>query len=517
MKRVISGQELQEKLEESINLLCNTVKTTLGPKGNNVIIDHSSFTPFITNDGVTIAKNIESEDATVNTILEIAKEASIKTNDVVGDGTTTTLILLQSIFTESLKLIKEGTNPIILKNELNVCLQKIIDSIYDLKITPTKKILNNIAKIAASDKQIGDLVSEVCSQITNKDAINIKEVEEDIIKIDYFRGYTFESLLASNYLLKDKLSLEYKDSLFLIINNMIQDIEDVSDILNEVMHKDKSLVIVANDFDEYFVRNIVSLTMNSNLKCCLLKISEYGMRQRAIQKDLEVITGSKIIENVDNITSDNIGTIKNIVINKDDARLDFKINDRIKNYMSLLKDEATEIYDEFDKEFYNKRLAMFKCGTAQILIGGPTKTETQERRMRLDDAICAYYSSRTGILPGGGITLLKVASNIKEDSEASIIWKKALSKPFEQLMINSGLDLEIIKKKIEETDYSLVYNVSTDQYEDYLHTNVVDSMNGVLNSLINACSIASMLLSTTSLVINEHSNNINKVNEYTEI
>lgn len=517
MKKVICGDYLEEKLQESVNLLCDTVKTTLGPKGSNVIIDHSSFTPFITNDGVTIAQNIESEDEAINTILEIAKEASIKTNNVVGDGTTTTLILLQSIFNESLKVISKGINPIILKKELDDSLQKIVDSIYDLKIKPTKKVLNNIANIAANDKQIGEIVSEVCSKIPTKDAINIKEIEENVIKAKYFKGYTFESNLASNYLLKDKTSLNYKDSIVLIVNDLLLNIEDISNILNEVMRRKKSLVIIANDFDEYFVRNIVSLTINDNLKCCLLKISEYGTRQRAIQKDLEIITNAQIVEDIKNVNPDNFGNINNIIINKDNTRLDFESNDKINEYLSLLKTECIEIFDEYEKEFYNKRISMFTCGTAQILIGGPTKTETQEKRMRLDDAICAYYASKEGILPGGGVSLLKIANDINDNKEADQIWKITLSKPFEQLIFNSGLDLNVIKKEIEDSKYTLVYNVNTDEYEDYLKTNVVDSMNGVLNSLINACSIASMLFTTTSLIINEHPNNINKINDYSEI
>ena len=275
MKKVISGIELQKKIMESIELLCGTVKKTLGPKGNNVIIDHSNFSPFITNDGVTIAQNIESDDETMGAILELIKEASIKTNEEVGDGTTTTLVLLETIYKESLEYINKGMNPIVLKKELDNTLLIILEYLEKLKALPTKEKILYIAKIAANDEELGTFAYKTFLKVKNKNAITIEESNQKKTEVIFKKGYTLDSILASPYFFKDNKKIIYKDALVLLVKDTLTHIENISFILNEVMKNKKNIVIMARDYDEYVIQEIISLCLHENVNICLLKINEY--------------------------------------------------------------------------------------------------------------------------------------------------------------------------------------------------------------------------------------------------
>ncbi len=262
-------------MREAINLLCDTVKFTLGPKGCNVIIDSSNYSPFITNDGVTIAENIGSDDEVVNTILELAKEASVVTNKNVGDGTTTTLVILQSLFNLSMDLIDNGENLIKVKKQLNDCLDDILKFSYKEKISINNKLIYNIANIACNDSLMAGVVSEVFSNISFKEAISIKEIEEPLIRVKYFSGYNFQCILPSVLFLKDKITLNYKDSCVLILDDVLSDLENISVILNDFFDTSKSLVIIANDFSSNVVNEILSYVLNGELNCLLVKINDY--------------------------------------------------------------------------------------------------------------------------------------------------------------------------------------------------------------------------------------------------
>lgn len=515
MKKVISGKELQEKIQESITLLCDTVKLTLGPKGNNVLIDHSLFTPFITNDGATIAKNIESEDIVTNTILEIAKEASLKTNDIVGDGTTSTLVLLQSIFNASLKCIEKGANPILLKKELDTYLNEIITKLENLRIEAKDSQMESIATIAANDEELGKFLSEVYTKVRSKSAITIEEVDEPLLLITYQKGYYLETNLASDYFLNNQKEIQYQNANVLIFRDVLIDIEDIAFILNDAMKNKKNLIIFAEDFDESLTREIVTMNLNNELHCCLLKISEYGIRKRQIERDLEILTNAKVVEM--NLSLENIGNAKNVCIAKDGIHLVFETNKKTKEYLFLLKEEAKEIKDEFDKNFYEKRMAMFKSGIATIKIGCTTKTETHEKKMRIEDAIWALESAKEGVLLGGGVTLLKIASQIEAKTNAEFIYKEALETPFKQILTNAGINFEPIKEEMKKNDFQKIFNVQKEKWEESHSTSVLDSFHVTLESLKNAVSIATMLFTTSSLVINEYTNNARKEQEYTEI
>ena len=514
MKKIVSGKELQEKMLESVHLLCDIVKQTLGPKGNNVMIDHSNFSPFITNDGVTIAKNIESEDKTLQAILEIIKEASIKTNEEVGDGTTTTLVLLECLYEKSLEYVNKGVSPMVLKKELDKGLQSVLLELYKKKRKATLEDLKRIACISAGDEELGTLAFQVFQKIKRKEAITITENLENNTYVSYTKGYSCEITVASPYFLRDTNILEYKNAYVLLMNTALTDIEAISFVLNDILSSKKNLVIIANYFEERVVEEVVSLFLTEKLNCCLVKIEEYGSHVYKIMKDLACITNASIIEQERNITSKDLGLTETIVLTKEALRIDFKTNEKTKEYVIKLKKELKEVESELEELFYEKRVAMFLKGTAKIHLSAPTKTECVEKRMRLEDALCALSVSKEGVLLGGGISLFQIANDLKIENENTKIWQETLKMPMRQMLKNAGLDVKNIEQKIKNENFGMVYNISKDIFENSSQTTIIDPFLVIKHALQNANSIAGMLLTTSSLLINEYQNNINKEKEY---
>lgn len=511
MKKVVRGKDLHVKLKEAINLLCDTVKVTLGPKGSNIIIDHSTFSPFITNDGVTIAENIESDDPVINTILELAKEASFKTNEIVGDGTTTTLVLLQSIFNNGLNLIKEGINPIILKRELDNSLEKVKNILKSKSRKIKDNEIINLISISANDKIIGMLIRDAYFKVGNTFGINVYESNDYETKVEYLNGYTFEISMASPYYFLSEKDIKISNALILLIDSNLQDIEDIAIIINKIIEQKKNLIIIAKDYDEQLINDILALNMEIDIKIYLLKSLFYGNKEKYFYDDLKDITGCKIINNTNEINLNDLGSIKKINLNKDYANIEFDNNEIINKKIIDLETSCNEDEDSF------KRLSMLKSGIVNILVGAPTITERREKKMRVDDALCALSTIDDGVLPGSGVTLLEISDNLKVESVGDILLKDALKMPFSEIMYNAGLDKDEIEKMIKNSNYKKIYNVNKNSYEDIMNTEVIDSTKVIINALINATSIAGMLLTTSSLIINEYQNNLNKTNDYNEL
>ena len=514
MKKIVTGKELYEKMQEAINLLCDTVKTTLGPKGTNAIIDHSSFRPFITNDGVTIAENIESDDPIINTILELAKEASIKTNEDVGDGTTTTLVLLQSIFNQGLDLIKNGKNPIMLKQEINDAIPNIINKINEKSRIPTKEELYNIACISGKDKMIGKLVSEAFYKTKSKDAINIAEHNQEESKLIFNKGYSFLTN-TSPYFFYETNEIKIQKPYVLLIDNILLNLNDIAIILNKIISNNESLIIIANDYSDEVLNEIVSLH-EQNINIILEKSPEYAKKQQQVLNDLAVISNATLVKNSEETSLNNLGQVKCIKINKDNTLIEFSFNEQCKKRIKDIKNELAKEEDNFEQDFYLKRLAMLECGLATILVGAPTNFERREKKMHFDDALWACDAASKGITLGSGITFMQIHESIFSKTDGEDILKESLKMPFEQIIYNSAIKEEIVLE-IKESKYSKLYNINLNKVEDTKNTLVIDPTKVLINSFVNACSISSLLLSTTSLIINEHQNNLNKINDYNEL
>lgn len=516
MKKVIGGEKLKNKIKEAVDLLCDTVKVTLGPKGNNVIIDHSNFSPFITNDGVTIAMNIESDDEVTNTILELAKEASIKTNEIVGDGTTTTLVLLQSIFNEGLKLINNGINPIILKKELDKSVNDIIKKIKNMSKKPTDEDLLTIATISSNDEEIGKIVTDAYIKTKNKNAISIIETNNDKNNIKYVKGYEIDTELASPYYLRETKEINLFNSNILLIDNILNDIDNIGSIINHIINKNESLIIMANEYSEFVINEILSLNIENNLNIYLLKTPEYGFNGKNILKDISAITNAKIIKN--NLYSINdLGKVFEINLNEEKTLFSFTTNEKITKRIKKIEETLETINNDYEKNFFLKSLSMFKTCLAIIEVGAPTILERREKKMRFDDALCAIDIAHKGIVPGSGLIFLEISNELLINNNGDKILKEALISPIKQILTNSGLDDKNIIDKIIKEKYKIIYNIKTETFENINSTNIKDPTEVLINSLKNACSIAGMLLTTSNIIINEYKNNINKINDFNEL
>lgn len=514
MKKVITGEELYDCEEQAIELLCGTVKKTLGPRGSNVIIDHSLMSPFITNDGVTIARNIESEDERINTILTLAKEASIKTDETVGDGTTTTLVLLESIFKSGLAKIKDGINPHILKNELDNALESVLDKIKKESKIPTEENYYDIASIASSDQNIGKMITSLYLKVGS--AMKIEESSSNKTNTKIINGYSFEPILASPYFFNNTNEITYKNCLILIMTKEVNEIEEISEIINYTIEKRIALVILATDYSEGVINEVLSLNFNKITNVTLLKLPEYGLHQMDILKDLEIISKAKIVKASDEVSLNNLGKCEEIKITKDLAIISNNLkSESIKKHINKLKERGKKIDDDFELEFLNNRLAKLTNGIGIIYVGATTTTEAREKKMRFDDALCALKSAANGIIPGSGLILLKIKENLEAKNNGSTILKEALDKPFMQILENVGVNPNDIYNKIKENDFNVIYNALENKFESILKTKVIDPANVVIATLRNAVSIAGMLLTTSSLIINEfkENNNYNINNE----
>lgn len=476
MKLVISGNELKEKIKETLTLLCGTVKTTLGPKGMNVIIDHSSFKPFITNDGVTIAQNIESEDAVINTILELAKEASIKTNDSVGDGTTTTLVLLEAIYNECLNY---DINPIILKRELNDSLKKVIHNLVDNSWKPSDNDILSVLKTASNSEDIANTLFEAYKKVGCN--ITIKEGNMYETYREYLDGYNLETDVVSQYYFKN---CGYVDNSCVLLTDKLEYLDDIN--LKSIIDADKSLFVIANDYSNEVINEALSLFMNDNIKLYLLRYPGYGSEKIKIFNELKTIIGEyNSIVNVDGI-----------IFNKEFITIQ---NHNLKKLSTIEVDNSNNISN----------------GLVNIYVCAYTDTERRELKMRYDDALCALKNVINGVLPGSGISLYKISEKL-DDSIGDKILSTGLKAPLFQILYNSGIDYDIVDK-IKDLNYSKIYNVNTNTFELISESSVLDTLNVVENEIINAISIASMLITTNSLVVNEYTSNVNKISEYTEL
>lgn len=493
MKKVVSRECLYEKMTEAINLLCDTVKSTLGPKGSNAIIDHSAFSPFITNDGVTIASQIESEDAVINTILELAKEASIKTNQVVGDGTTTTLVYLQKIYNLGRKAIEDGANPMILKKELDNALKQVIPLIKKESWQPKKDEIEQIANVSASSKEIGKNITKAFLKVKAKDAITIKEGDNFQDEILFKNGYVLETVLASPYFFNAK-EINYTNPQVLIINEVLDDLEAIAPFINHAMEEKEPLIIWVEDVSDDVLNEILNLYLQENVAIVLLKIPGYGQEKLLILKDLITLSDAKRIDNYV------LGKVQQIKINEEETIITTDSN---------LKLQKTEISE--------KSKAMLEKGLVEIKVGALTETERKEKKMRYDDALSAIALAIHGVVMGGGLTTLKIASLMSINTIGDKILQESLQEPFKQILINAGEDTETFTKEIMNSNYEKIYNVNTSKLEDIRESKIIDPVDVAISALSNAISIAGMLLTTTSLIINEYPNNILKENSFTDM
>ena len=502
MKCVISGEELKNVMKEGVDLLCNTVTATLGPTGNNVLINNSDTTPFITNDGVTIASNIESSDPRINTILEIVKEASLKTNELVGDGTTTTLVLLESIFNLGLEAINNGVNPIELKNNLSKTLDKLLIEIDKYKMNPRDKDYKTIATISSNDTEIGEITSNIFSKVKSKYACKLEEssTEETYFKIN--KGYNIPIRNISNLYFKNQKNIELDNVSVLVLKGYLNSLEEISEVINTGLD-DKNILIFVEEMEESIKQELLVYYLTNNKNIFIVELEEYGTHREKIEEDISILCDC-IIKNVnyEPVNISDLGLVKSISINNEDIILSVD-NNRSNELVKIIKEELGNTVSEYEKEFIRTRLSKLEEGIATIYVGGKTKTEKRERLMRFEDALCALEVSKNGVVYGEGITYLKIRDVLNNEDTSDSIMFNSLEKPLEKVLSNLGLDNNI-KKDIINSNYNKIYDCNSNSLIDIDNCNILDPIDVVKVALKNSISIASLLLTTSSLVINEN-------------
>jgi len=502
MKKVVCGDELKRKIDDAIDLMCNAVSSTIGPVGNNVLVNIDDDTPFITNDGVSIARAIEDEDMVTNTILEIIREASLKTNEVVGDGTTTTLVLVQSLYKEGRKLIDEGINPIILKNNMNNILNKLINNLQRIKKIPKKNNLEDIACISTNDNYLGKFVSDVFSKMKSKAAIRLEESYDMNVSYIIRKGYSFDIEEISYLYFKECEEIVLKECYVLILRGYLESLDDISDIINEGILRSKNIIILVSDYNNELNNEVVLYYLRENINIFVFKVAEYGSRREDILEDLSVISSTSIKNiGIDDLEWNLLGNVQEVIISKENV-IFINDNNSVLERIDNLKKKLMKTTSQYEKDFLSLRIAKMENGIATIYVGGNTSTEAREVMMRIEDALCSLEVASNGVVPGEGVSLLYIA-NMLDDDEYSEMFKNALSIPFKKIIENAGIDSSLILNNIKNADYKLVYNINKGCYEDIFDTGIIDSYMVVCESIRNAISISSLLLTTNYIVIND--------------
>ncbi len=489
MNRVIGMEEVREKIKKAISLICDTVGSTLGPLGNNVLINGDNTAPFITNDGATIARNIESDDGAINAILEIIKESSLKTEQVVGDGTTTTLVLLKSIYENGLVELEKNNDAIKIRDSLYLGLEKIISKINEYKRIPSLEELLYVGTVSSGDLKIGKMILEVLEKMNSKDSIRIEESKNEETYYKIKKGYFLESDDISPLYFINHEEIKLEGASILLTRGYLNNLEIFANILNEIKKEDKKLIIFSTEISDYVKQEL--LTYNN---VYIFEVPNYGSKKELILENLSSLCGANI-KNVENdiFSFSDLGYIESCIVNKKEVILysSNNIEDRIKFLNKLLISETSD----YEKDFLKLEISKLTNGMAIIYVGGKTKTEKREKLMRFEDALCAVSSAYDGVVDGEGITFLKISEVIDNN-----ILKYALKEPFRKILKNAYTDYEEIENKVLKEDK--YYNLEDKKFYNLNDNKVLDPALVLIESIKNAVSIASILLTTNFLVIN---------------
>ncbi len=501
MQRVIKEKELDNYIDKAVTLLSDAVKTTLGPNGTNVIINENNFSPFITNDGATIAAAITDDNEIINTILTIIKEAALKTDSDVGDGTTTTICLLESIYKNSMQNITTKNDTLKLKKELEESTKVIINMLSKLSKTPNDEDLVKIASISANDEKIGKLITKFYLQLNKSN--NIKLMENTSNNKDFaisIPGFFIENTVASPYFIKEK-ELVIKNPIIILYNKDITDNYELEQLIYDANMQNKDLIIMANSFKDNVINDILAINYEQENKVVLLNNPEYGTKRIAIIDDLRIITNAIKIDDYYS------GTIKEFKYTNDTITFIYDNNIKLTKYIEKIKNELANEEDEYEQIYLKTRLSKLTNTFGYIYVGGTTKLERREKKMRFTDALCALNATANGILPGSSLPFYQISSMLDIKNTADIILQEALKAPLIQILKNSNVDYQKILKKIKDNNYQIIYNAKNKTFESIYDTNVLDNTLVLSKALNNAVSIASLLLTTSHLVINTHYEN----------
>ncbi len=518
-KQIIYGEEARRALEAGSNKLADTVKVTLGPKGRNVVLEKKYGSPLITNDGVTIAKEIELEDAYENMGAQLVKEVATKTNDVAGDGTTTATLLAQAIIREGLKNVAAGANPMILqkgiKKAVNVAVESILETSQKVR---GKEDIARVASISANDEEIGTLIADAMEKVSNDGVITVEESRTMGTELEVVEGMQFDRGYVSSYMVtdSDKMEAVLEDPYILITDKKITNIQDILPILEQIVQQGKKLLIIAEDVEGEALATLVLNKLRGTCMCVAVKAPGFGDRRKEMLRDIAILTGGEVITeelalDIKETEISQLGRAAKVVIEKENTIIvdGAGDSDAIKARVASIKSQIEETTSEFDKEKLQERLAKLSGGVAVIRVGAATEIEMKEKKLRIEDALSATRAAvEEGIVAGGGAAFVdalpkvsELVSSLKDDEKTgAMIIQKALEEPVRQIAINAGLEGSVIVDKIKRSEQGMGFDVLAEEYVNMNKAGIVDPAKVTRSALQNAASVAAMVLTTESLI-----------------
>lgn len=520
-KEILFNNDAREKLKMGVDELANAVKVTLGPKGRNVIIEKKFGAPHITKDGVSVAKEIELEDAYLNTGAQLVKSVASKTGDDAGDGTTTATILAQAIITEGLKNVTAGANPMDLKRGIDKAVTKVVESIKNQsqEVGDDYDKIEQVATISANnDVEIGKLIADAMRKVSKDGVITIEEAKSRETTIGIVEGMQFNRGYLSNYFVTntEKMECEMDNPLILIYDKKISNFKDILPILEVVVQNGRPLLIVSEDIESDALTTLVVNRLRSQLKICAVKAPGFGEQRKEMLEDIAILTGGVVISEekgikLEQATPEMLGTCGKVIITKDNTTIiDGNGNkENIAQRVSQIKNQMSNTTSDYDKEKLQERVAKLAGGVAVLYVGASSEVEMKEKKDRVDDALCATRAAiEEGIVPGGGVTYIRAIHSLdnltltNEDEKTGLnIIKRAIEEPLRQIVSNAGKEGAVIAQKVSEYVGAWGYNARTDKYEDLFEAGVVDPAKVTRVALENAASIAGMFLTTECVIV----------------
>jgi len=517
-KNIIFGEEARRAMQKGVDKLADTVKITLGPKGRNVVLDKKFGSPLITNDGVTIAREIELEDPFENMGAQLVKEVATKTNDVAGDGTTTATLLAQAIIREGLKNVTAGANPMLIRQGIKIAVDKAVEGIAKMsKPVNGKEDIARVAAISASDEEIGKLIADAMEKVGNEGVITVEESKSMGTELDVVEGMQFDRGYVSPYMVTDteKMEAVLESPYILLTDKKISNIQEILPVLEQIVQQGKKLLIIAEDIEGEAMATLVVNKLRGTFTCVAVKAPGFGDRRKEMLQDLAVLTGGEVIaeelgRDLKEVTLEMLGSAESVRISKENTTIVNGKGDKsaIKERVAQIRKQIEETTSDFDKEKLQERLAKLAGGVAVIKVGAATETELKERKLRIEDALAATKAAvEEGIVPGGGTAYVdvikeidKLTSDILDVKVGIDIVKKALEEPVRQIAINAGLEGSVILEKVKNTEVGIGFDCLREVYVDMVKVGIVDPTKVTRSALQNAASVAATFLTTESAV-----------------
>ena len=518
-KDIKYGVDARKALEAGVNKLADTVKVTLGPKGRNVVLDKKFGTPLITNDGVTIAKEIELEDVFENMGAQLVKEVATKTNDVAGDGTTTATVLAQAMIQEGLKNIAAGANPIILRKGMSKATEKAVEVIKEMsQKVDGKNHIAKVASISAADEEVGAMIADAMEKVSNDGVITVEESKTMNTELDLVEGMQFDRGYLSAYMATDmdKMVAELEEPYILITDKKISNIQDILPILEEIVQTGARLLIIAEDIEGEALTTLIVNKLRGTFNCVAVKAPGFGDRRKAMLEDIAILTGGTVISDelgldLKETKMDMLGRAKTVKVDKENTIIVDGAGDKslITSRVNQIKEQIEATISEFDKEKLQERLAKLAGGVAVIKVGAATEMELKEKKLRMEDALAATRAAvEEGIISGGGSAYIHcipevskvVESLVGDEKTGANIILKALEAPLRQIVNNAGLEGSVIVSQVKGKEANYGFNALTGEFVNMIDAGILDPAKVTKSALLNANSVASTVLTTEAVV-----------------